>query len=206
MPHASFLRQCLPCTAKVMHLQSGSRRCGTLSIPATGHDLDRLILADPTSCRTAGGSSQATQRGPALRGCQLVMCRSLCGADAAPLSTTQKTPQRICTDAVHATDRDDAKRQCRCMRVFGRAGAVWEWVRHFSPFFLSFLAMQQNMAAWHAENGKRHGSNEHMLAGDDLCVASCTSARFPVFLIREPDWPRRLWHTIDIAHCGTNLS
>jgi hypothetical protein len=70
-----------------MPLQAAIRHRGTLSIPATGHDLGLLILADPSTCWTTGWSSHALQeRVVFLYGWQLVMCLSLCGAGAAPLN------------------------------------------------------------------------------------------------------------------------
>ena len=67
-----------------------------------------------------------------LYGWQLVMCLSLCGAGAAPLNThgphNSEQDDRVVacaimcsTDAVCATDRDDAKRTSRYPRAMRRA-------------------------------------------------------------------------------------
>jgi hypothetical protein len=66
---------------RTMPLQVVIRHCGTVCIPATGHDLDPLILADPTSCRTTGGpamSAGASGFFVRLAGCHVslnVRCR-----------------------------------------------------------------------------------------------------------------------------------
>ena len=112
-----------------MPLQAAIRHPGTLSIPATGHDLDLLILADPSCCWTTDGPDK-TCRSEWL--CTAGRCLSLYGAGAAPLDTQQphnsEQDNRVVacaimcsTDAMRATDRDDAKRLSRYPRALRRA-------------------------------------------------------------------------------------
>jgi hypothetical protein len=112
---------------RTMPLQAAIRHRGTVSIPATGHDLDPLILADPSSCWTYRRSRQKLQeRAVFLYGWQAVMCLLLCGAQVPhhpPHNSEQDDRVVACaitcsTDAVCATDRDDAKRQFCSPRAF----------------------------------------------------------------------------------------